>query len=344
MDLSTKYMGLELKNPIIIGSSGLSGTLDNIKKIADTKAGAVVLKSIFEEQIRFETDHKLNQKEDEKLKPFIAGHDDTLNKRPYDYAEALDYISNFAKEETLGNYLNFISLSKKSLKIPVIASINCNSAYDWNYFARRIEEAGADALELNVYVLPSDLKHSNAELEKIYTDIIQAVKKQIKIPFALKIGYYFTNLASRVVELSNSGINGLVIFNRPYSPDIDINTFTITSGNVFSSSHEYAQSLRWIGILSGRVGCDLSAATGIHNYEAMVKMLLAGANTVQVTSAFYKYGFGIIGEMLDGMEKWMAKHNFNTISDFRGKMSQANIENPANYERVQFMRLYSRIV
>ncbi len=344
MDITTKYMGLNLKNPIIIGSSGLSGNINNIKKIADTNAGAVVLKSIFEEQIRLEAEQKLTMKDDEKLKPLLEGYEEMLNNRPYDYAEALDYISNFAKEDTLSEYLKFISLTKKTLNIPVIASINCTTAYEWHYFARRMEEAGADALELNVYILPSDLKNTTEKIEKVYTDIVEAVRKHVKIPFSLKIGYYFTNLANKVVELSNSGVNALVLFNRPYSPDIDIDTFEVTSGNIYSSAYEYAQSLRWIGILSGRVGCDLSAATGVNSYQTMIKLLLAGANSVQVTSAFYKYGFTIIDEMVEGLEKWMKAHNFNSINDFRGKMSQANIENPADYERVQFMKLYSKIV
>lgn len=344
MDISTTYMGLKLKNPLIIGSSGLSGTIDNIKKIAGSGAGAIVLKSIFEEQIHYETQQIIKKKEDEKLEPILAGYDEMMIKRPYDYAEAIDYVSNFAKEETLSNYLNFIHLTKKTVSVPVIASINCTSQYNWHYFARRLEEAGADAIELNLYVLPSDLKHNVIEVEKIYNDIIQKVLDEVKIPVSLKIGYYFSSLASKIVELSNSGIKSLVLFNRPYSPDIDIDNFEITSGNVFSTDAEYVQSLRWIGILSGRVGCDLSAATGVHNFQTVVKLLLAGAKTVQVTSALYKYGPSIIDEMLFGLQNWMSTHKFNSIDDFRGKMSQSKIENPANYERVQFMKLYSRIV
>ena len=344
MDISTTYMGLKLKNPVIIGSSGFSGSIDNIMKLANTGASAVVLKSIFEEQIHHEAELRISDKENEKLEPILDGYNDILNKRPYDYAEAMDYVSNFTKEETLGNYLKFISLTKKALNIPVIASINCTSQYDWQYFARRIEEAGADALELNVYVLPSDIRYDALQVEKIYQDIIKGVLNEVKIPIALKIGYYFSSLANKIIELSETGVKGLVLFNRPYSPDIDIDKFEITSGNVFSSGAEYVQSLRWIGILSGRVKCDLSAATGIHTYQTIVKLLLAGATTVQITSALYRYGPGIIDEMLYGLQNWMSAHNFNSIDDFRGKMSQTKIDNPANYERVQFMKLYSKIV
>ena len=305
MDLSTTYMGLKLKNPLIIGSSGLSGSIDQIMKLTGTGAGAVVLKSIFEEQIHYEADLRLEDKENKKLEPILDGYNDMMNKRPYDYAEAMDYVSNFTKEETLGNYLKFISLTKHAINIPVIASINCTSQYDWQYFARRIEEAGADALELNVYVLPSDMRYDALKVERIYQDIIQGVLKEVKIPVALKIGYYFSSLANKIIELSDSGVKGLVLFNRPFSPDIDIDKFEITSGNVFSSSAEYVQSLRWIGILSGKVKCDLSAASGIHNYQTIVKLLLAGATTVQVTSALYRYGVGIIDEMILGLQNWI---------------------------------------
>ena len=337
-------MGLKLKSPLIIGSSGLSGSTESIKKIPAEGVGAIVLKSIFEEQIRIETEKMLKDKKNVKLQPMLTGYDEIISNRPYDYSEALDYMSNFAKEQTLGNYLKFISMVKKALNIPVIPSINCTSAYDWHYFARRIQEAGADALELNIYILPSDFHHTTLQVEKIYTEIIEAVKSQITIPFALKIGYYFTDLASKIVELSKAGPSALVLFNRPYSPDIDIDTFEFTGGNVFSSPADYVQTLRWIGIVSGRVNCDLSAASGVHNAQTFIKMLLAGAKTVQITSALFQDGFEKIPEIISGLQAWMEKHNFKSIDDFRGKMNQANIANPADYERVQFMKLYSGIV
>lgn len=344
MDISTNYMGLKLKSPIIIGSSGLSGSIDYIKKIPEAGVGAIVLKSIFEEQIRLEAELKLDETEDEKMKPMLSGYKSMMNERPYDYAEAIEYIKSFAKEQTLSNYLKFVSMAKKAVNVPVITSINCNSAYEWHYFARRIETAGADAIELNIYVLPTDLKSDIEQFEKIYTEIIEAVKKEVQIPVAIKIGYYFTNLASKIIELSNTGVNGMVLFNRPFSPDIDIDTFEVTAGNVFSSATEYVQTLRWIGILSGRTGCNLCAASGIHNYQTLIKMLLAGADAVQITSVLYKYGMTSIEEIISGLQNWMTKHNFNSLNDFRGKMSQAKLENPAIYERVQFMKLYSGIV
>jgi dihydroorotate dehydrogenase (fumarate) len=342
-NLSVNYMGLTLKNPIIVGSSGLTNSVEDIQKIAAAGAGAVVLKSIFEEQIRFETEVMMNDKENEKMKPLLQGYEEIMSKRPYDFAEAIEYISNFAKEHTLSNYLNFIKEVKKAVNIPVIASINCNSAYDWHYFARRIEEAGVDALELNIYVLPSDVNKSSEEIENTYFNIITAVKKQVKIPVAVKVGYYFSALQSTLVKLSKTGINGMVIFNRPYSPDIDINNFSITTSNILSASNDYSQTLRWVALLAGEVKCDISAASGIHYPETVIKMLLAGANAVEITSVLYKNGLTTIEKMLSELESWMGHHKFEKIEDFRGKMSQANTADKAAYERVQFMKLYAKI-
>jgi len=343
INLTTNYMGLTLKSPIIAGSSGFTKSVSDIKKIEANGAGAVVLKSIFEEQIRYETEKMINEKSNARIDPMIKGFDEIMKTRSYDYAEAMEYLSSFAKEYTLDSYLNNIKAIKKEVNIPVIASVNCIFMYDWHSFAKKIQEAGADALELNIYILPSDLKRSGGENEKMYFDIIESVKKYVTIPISLKVGYYFSGLGQKLVELSNTGISGLVLFNRPFSPDIDLDNFKITPGNILSSPTEYAQTLRWIAILNGKLNCDIAAATGIHNYEAAIKNILAGANAVQVTSAIYKNGFEIISEMLKGIESWMKKHNFNSIEDFRGKINEYNLDNPAAFERVQFMKLYSKI-
>ena len=343
VNLATNYMGLKLKNPIIIGSSGLTNSLTELIEIAAKGAGAVVLKSIFEEQIRHETD-KLLKEQSGKMEAMQSGYSNILNTRSYDYAEAFDYISNFAKEHTLNEYLKFISDAKKSIDIPVIASINCVTPYDWHYFARKIEEAGADALELNIYVLPSNPLHNGAENEKIYFDVIEAVKKQVNIPITVKLSYYFSGLANTLVSLSKTGIGGMVLFNRPYQPDINIETMEIISSQILSYPNEYTLSLRWIAILAGRVDCDLVASTGIHDYESVVKQLLAGATAVQIASVLYKQGYDQISRIVTDLEHWMEKKNYSSIDDFRGIMSQAKLENPASFERVQFMRLYSKIV
>jgi dihydroorotate dehydrogenase (fumarate) len=336
-------MGLQLKNPLVVGSSGLTNSISELKEIAAKGAGAVVLKSIFEEQIRHETERLLKE-EGGKMEAMQKGFGDIMNSRSYDYAEALNYIESFAKEHTLGDYLKFVSEAKKSIDIPLIASINCATPYDWTYFARRIESAGADALELNVYLLPSNLDRSGEQNEKVFFEIAESVVKQVKIPVAIKLSYYFSGLGKTMVDLSNTGIKGLVLFNRPYHPDINIDTMELTSTHILSNPVEYSLTLRWIAILSGKVGCDLIASTGIHDMETMVKQLMAGANAVQMASVFYKNGFDQIAIVLKDLEYWMQKKGFSNIDEFRGKLSQVNTKNPAAYERVQFMKLYSKII
>jgi len=342
-DLSVNYMGLTLKNPIIAGSCGLTNSIRELREIADHGAGAVVLKSIFEEQIRHETDKLLNA-EDSRMDPMHKGLGNIMDTRPYDFEQAYDYISNFAKEHTLNEYLNFITEAKKAIDIPIIASINCVTPYDWHYFARRIQSAGADAIELNIYILPSNPDRSGADNEKVIFDVAEAVRKMVTIPVSIKVSYYYSGLARTMIELSNTGINGLVLFNRPFHPDININTMEVTAEHLYSDDNEYSHTLRWMAILAGRVGCDLVASTGIHNYEAAIKQILAGATAVQMVSALYKNGLSQITDAVKGMETWMDQKGFASVSDFRGKMSQANVANPAEFERVQFMKLYSKIV
>jgi len=343
-DLSIQYLGLKLKNPVIIGSSGMTGTVAGVKQAAAAGAGAVVLKSIFEEQILHEIDSYLSESEKENGNSFNKGYQSVLKEREYDYEEAYSYLTDHAKDLTLQKYLTFVSEAKKSVDIPIIASINCTTAYDWHYFARKIEEAGADALELNVYVLPSNTKKNSAENEKIYFDILAAVLQQVSIPVSLKMGYYFSGLATSAIELSKTGIAGLVLFNRPFHPDIDINTLEVNSKYLLSDPYEYSHVLRWVALLSGRVECPLVATTGIHTSEIAIKQLLVGATAVEIVSAMYKHGYPVITELIKGIEEWMDSKGYATIDDFRGKMNQLSIKNPAEFERVQFMRLYSEIV
>jgi dihydroorotate dehydrogenase (fumarate) len=336
-------MGIELKSPIIVGSSGLTNSIRDIKEAAQSGAGAVVLKSIFEEQIRMETDRLLNR-ENEKMDPFHKGFHEAVSKHSYDYAEARDYINDFAREQTLGQYLKFIEEVKKEVDIPIISSINCVTPYDWHYFAKRIEAAGADGLELNIYILPSDPAMTSEGNEKAHFSIAEAVLKQVRIPVSIKVSYYFSSLSRTLIDLSNTGIKGLVIFNRPFHPDINIDSFKIDSKYLFTDPPEYSHTLRWIALLYGKVGCDLIATRGIHNHEAVIKQLLAGANAIQMVSALYKHGFKYLAEVKNGLEKWMESKSFNKLDDFRGRASQQNITNPAAFERVQFMKLYSKII
>jgi dihydroorotate dehydrogenase (fumarate) len=344
-DLSCKYLGLNLRNPVIVGSSGLTSSIENLKTIAQMGAGAVILKSIFEEQIRFEAD-KFLQSDNPEMKSWQEAFQGIVSKTEFYYEEAFEYLTSYAKEHTLNKYLSLISEAKKVIDIPVIASINCSTQYDWQYFAKRLQEAGADALELNVYLLPSDFEKSGIENEKVYFDIIQEVKKFITIPFSLKIGYYFSSLSQTALKLSETGIAGLTLFNRPYNPDIDIDQLQVSASNMFSHDTEYSHSLRWVALLSGKLKCDIAASTGIHNHETIIKQLLAGADAVQMVSVFYRHHlhhFDVLPEIIKGLETWMTQHNYNSISEFKGLLSRKNVQNPASYERVQFLRLFSSI-
>ena len=324
VDLKTNYLGVSLKNPIIVGSSGLTDNSDKIKKLEDNGAGAVVLKSIFEEEITLEYEKIVAEEAPNRYKD-----------------EFLDYLDYRIKEQNINKYVELIASAKKAVDIPVIASVNCSSKHEWTNFAKELQEAGADALEVNLFLLPSNLNTTPEENEKLYFDIIERLKERIKIPIALKISYYFSNLALMIKKLSETGIAGLVLFNRFYSPDFDINKMEVTSSNVLSHPDEMTISLRWIAIMANRVSCDLAASTGIHDGNAVVKQLLAGANAVQTVSTIYNNGPEKIQNMLKDIKKWMINHNFEKIDDFRGKMSQAKIGNPAAFERVQFMKYFS---
>ncbi len=324
--LTSKYMGLNLKNPIIIGSSGLTNSVEKVKKLAGYGAGAVVLKSLFEEQIMI----------------------DSYKHREYDgyyaYPESVEYIKNYSKQHTIDNYLQLIEKSKRSVEIPVIASINCISASEWISFAKKIEEAGADALELNISMLPTDEKYDSRDNEKKYFDISKKVKSQINIPVSIKMSRFSTGLANLILKLSwTKNVDGFVLFNRYYNPDIDISKMEVVSSNVFSTAEEITNSLRWIALLSDKVKIDLAASTGIHNGEGVIKQLLAGANAVQIVSAIYKHGPEYISTIIKEVEEWMEKNHFSGIDEFKGKMSYEKVKNPAAYERIQYMKYFSEI-
>lgn len=324
-DLSTKYLGLELKNPMIVGSSGLTNSLEKIKEAEANDAGAVVLKSLFEEQILY----SVHQAKNESI--------------PSNYPEAADYISNYTETQFVDKYLKLIKDAKRETSIPVIASINCVSDKEWISFASKIQAAGADALELNIFVLPSDNKRTGSENEQVYFDIIDKILEEVSIPVSLKVSYYFSGLARFITKLSWTDIKGIVLFNRFFSPDIDIDNFTLKATNVYSTPDELPISLRWVAMLSDNVHCDLAASTGVHDSQALIKQLLAGAKAVQMSSVLYKNGFGVLPTMKKDLEAWMDKHGFATIDDFRGKMSFNKAQNPAAYERVQFMKHFSGI-
>lgn len=325
-DLSTTFMGLKLKSPLIAASSGLTDNLDNLKRFEEYGVGAVVLKSLFEEEIILEKEARLKK----------------MSSGGFIYPETLEFYDyhDDADHESTHQYLELVRKATRKLKIPVIPSINCVTADQWTFFPRELELAGADAIELNVFIMPSDLQRTKAENEKVYFDIIKEVTKQVNIPVSLKISFYFSDLAIMIKKLSESPIKGLVLFNRFYSPDIDIDTLEVTSASVLSAPGDISTSLRWIGIMHDHVSCDLAASTGVHSGKDMVKMILAGASAVQVASAFYRNGVDYATTLLKEMEAWMDSKGYKTIDEFKALMSQHETGNPAAFQRVQFMKYF----
>jgi len=319
-------MGLNLNSPLVIGSSGLTNSVENIEKFAKLGAGAIVLKSLFEEQIM----HEAN---------FVLKQDTSSNY----YPEAEDYILNYTKQNSVQNYLDLIKGAKEKVDIPIIASINCTSASEWTSFSKSIEAAGADGLELNIFVMPSDLNRSSEENEKVYFDIVNKVKQETSLPISVKLSYHFSSLASTLEKLSWTGIKSLTLFNRFFSPDIDVDKMEVKPSFVFSKAEDIGISLRWVAMLSNRLRCELSASTGVHNGEDVIKQLLAGAQTVQVASVLYKEGTESVSSILSDVNTWMDTKGFEDISAFRGKMSIDKTTNPGAYERVQFMKHFSGI-
>ncbi len=322
--LETSYLDLKLKNPVIVSSSGLSNNISKIEKLARSGAGAIVLKSIFEEQIRME-----------------AG----LMLKGSDYPEATDYIMTYAKSNALDSYLKLIEEARASVDIPIIASINCVSSSEWISFAKNMQEAGASAIELNVFILPTSAKDNGKTYEELYNSLLANIKKVVTIPVSVKIGQHFSNIPAFVNNLKAYGANGVVLFNRFYAPDIDLDTLTFTTSEVLSNPADIRYSLRWVGIVSSLVpNLDICASTGVHDAQGVIKQILAGAKAVQVCSVLYKKGPEYLGKILTDMNEWMDKHNFTDLREMRGRMSYKNIPDPTVFERAQFMKYFSNLV
>lgn len=323
VNLNTTYLGLDLKNPIVIGSSGLTNSVQDIVSLEKHGAAAVVLKSVFEEEITAEIAQRVSGDGIETPDPL-----------------AFDYQYYEYKDKKLRAYLRLIEESKQRVDIPVIASINCVSEFEWIHFAQKIQDAGADAIELNVYASSMDFNNSRTDSEQFYIDLAKQVKSNIQLPVAVKISPYSANLGPFIKRLSETGLDGIVMFNRFMSMDFDIENFDIVTSNILSKTEEYSIALRWASIMSQRVNCDLSASTGVHSGETLIKFLLAGVSAVQIVSALYKQEKTVLLEFLKELEFWMDRHGFNTIADFQGKMAQNMSEDAAAYERMQFMRYY----
>lgn len=319
-NLHTTYAGLKLKNPLIAGSSGLTNNLHKIKEMEKAGIGAVVLKSLFEEQ--------------------IDNHAGKLSEMS-DYPEASDYIDAYVKMNHLDKYLDLIRSAKDTCDIPIIASVNCYKLTQWTDYAKTIENAGADALELNIFVVNAG-EFGDTYLQDSYLNIVRELKKIIRIPLIVKMARTFSNLPGLVEKLKAAGANAVVLFNRYYPLDIDIDRMEITSGKVFSHPADFHDTLRWTAITSGRVKkIDIACSTGVHSWEDVIKGLLAGASAIQLCSVLYEKGLDTVSEMLTCVEEWMEQNYYDSIDDFKGKLNYANIATPALYERAQFMKYFS---
>ncbi len=321
-NISTRFFGLELKSPVIAASSSMTGHAEQVLKLAEAGAGAIVLKSIFEEEIYHELQEELSLRSE-------------LHSDP----EYLDYFDYVIKDENIKIYLKLIADVKALTSVPIVASINCISSSDWVLFARKIEEAGADALELNMFVNPTNVAKSSENNEEFYFETISRILQVVKIPVSVKISHYFSNLAGMVQKLSETGIAGITIFNRFYSPDIDIDSPSVVVAEVLSSPHGYLLPLRWTGLLSGLTSCELAATTGIHSGETALKFLLAGASAVQIASVIYHDGPSVITRMNREISEWMEQKGFEKITDFKGILSQSASSAQA-WERAQFMKYF----
>ncbi|MFH1121836.1 MAG: dihydroorotate dehydrogenase-like protein [Bacteroidota bacterium] len=321
-DISTKYLGFNLSSPVIAGSSDFTSSAARVVEMANAGAGAVVLKSVFEEQILMEIDAQ------------------RTNNMFNTYTDAENYISFYTRQHEVQSYLDLIRDSKKQVDIPVVASVHCSGNDSWVAFSKDIERAGADAIELNIFIMPSNVNETDNLISGRYLEIVESVRKNTSLPIALKVHHYFTGMANFLLQLSQKS-EGLVLFNRFFNPDINIDTMTIGSGNSFSSPEENGLVLRWTGILRPYVKGSLAATTGIHDGAAVVKNLLAGADAVQIATALYQSGPGAITLMNSFLSEWMQAHKFKTIQEFAGKLSYGGAKNPALYERAQFMKYFS---
>jgi len=324
MDLTTTYMGLKLKNPVVPSASPLSQRVEDIKKLEDAGAAAVVMFSIFEEQIQHDAealDHLLT-----------AGTDS--------FAEALSYFPEVGNY-TVGpeQYLTLIARATKECGIPIIGSINGVSDEGWVDYAKQIEQAGAHGIELNVYYIPTDPKMLGATVEQMYLDVVRTVKKAVRIPVAVKLSPYFSSMANMAQKLDATGVDAMVLFNRFYQPDLDLENMEVLSDLNLSSPSEMRLPLRWIALLKGHVKASLGATTGVHGGKDVAKYLLAGADVAMTTSALLKHGIGHVGTLLKELQAFMTEKEYESVRQMKGAMSQRAVANPAAFERANYIKI-----
>jgi dihydroorotate dehydrogenase (fumarate) len=324
MNLTTNYLGMTLKNPIVASSSPLSHTVDSIRRLEDAGAAAVVMYSLFEEQIGFDSyyiDYHLTQGIDS-------------------YAESISYFPDM-QSYNVGpdEYMNLISRAKEAVDIPIIGSLNGASVGGWTDYATLIEEAGADALELNVYYLPANTEVTGMEVETLYLDILSAVRQVVTIPLAVKLSPFFSSIANMASRLADHGADGLVLFNRFYQPDFDLENLEVAPRLVLSNSNELRLPLRWVAILYGRLSVDFAITSGIHTSQDIIKGLMAGANVTMMASELLQNGVRRIGQVLNELVTWLNEHEYESVMQMIGAMSQKHCAEPAAFERANYMKM-----
>ena len=318
--LTTTFAGLNLKNPVIISSSGLTNSVEKIKKLEEAGAGAVVLKSVFEEQINMQSGQM----------------------HGYGSPEADDYLGAYVRSHALNEHISLIEGAKKECNIPIIASINCYSDSEWVDFAKLMENAGADALELNILCLQTDTDYEFGSFEHRHIEILQHIKKVVNIPIIMKLGSNLTNPIALINQLYANGADAVVLFNRFYQPDINIDNLNFTSTNVMSSPNELADKIRWTAIASAKVpNIDYAVSGGVHCGKGLIKAILAGASATELCSTIYQNGNKQIEEILKELTLWMDENNYKTIKEFKGKMNAESAGSVNPFERTQFMKYYS---
>jgi len=323
MDLTTRYLGLNLRTPMVPSASPLTKDVDNIKRMEDAGAAAVVLHSLFEEQVR---------NEQETVQYHLMHGTDSFPEALTFFPQPGEFLA--GPEE----YLEKIRQAKETVDIPVIASLNGAAIGGWTDYARQMQQAGADALELNIYSIPTDLDRAGTEIEQSYIDILKAVKSVVSIPVALKLSPYFSNMANMAKQLDQAGADGLVLFNRFYQPDVNLEELQVQASVHLSTPHDMRLPLRWVAILYGRVKADLAATSGIHSSTDVLKMLMVGADVTMLCSVLLNKGFGVIRQIETEMCNWLADHDYQSVRQLQGSMSQKYCADPAAFERAQYMR------
>jgi len=326
IDLSTSYLGLQLKNPVVVSSSPLQRELDNIRRMEDAGAAAVVMHSLFEEQINVESE-ELNR---------------WLENATESFAESLHYLPDLENyNHGPDSYLEHLTRVKKSVRIPVIASLNGSSMGGWTRYAKMMEEAGADAIELNTYYVATDATVPGSQVEAMYIDLVKQVKASVRIPLAIKVTHFFSSIPSMMRQLDDAGANGLVLFNRFYQPDIDLEQLEVVPQLVLSRSYELLLRLNWVAIVYGSIRADLAITGGVHTAEDLLKSMMVGARVAMMTSALLENGIDHIRGVLTDVTRWMQDHEYDSIRQMQGSMSRRAVPNPSAFERANYMRVLS---